>query len=199
MWWQQLERFLPITVLGAMTVFFLREFFEWIRRSRAESRKKKALRSLLTRECELNYWVYEVLFRIAQLIQADQRAGSSAVYSVSRLANDAINFRRSDSDGFDGRVIPATKLRLMEKLMIEAASIDAELFAVLEPAFDAMIEMEHVRQTLFEAVDQGDEETAPPLIGIHTWMLPELADSFAAMRALYMECAGKELTEWRVR
>lgn len=198
MWWQQLDKYLPITVIGAIVVFFTRELLEWFRRSGSESRKKKALRSLLKRECELNFWVYNVLFRVAQVIQADQRLGAHAVYSVNRLPNEAIGFRRSDEEGLEGWVIPPTKLGVMEKLMTEAASIDDKLFAVLEPALDAAIEMEHVRQSLFSAVDQTDD-AAPPLDGIHLFALTELADVLVTLRALYAECTGKELTEWRVR
>lgn len=191
------DSFLSATIVVAIILFFAKEILESIRRYRARERARRANRLLLKRECELNYWVYTCLFRIASQLQADVNSGVDETYAVARRSDQSIAFRTLHIDGFSETTIPPTRIAVIEKLLLDAASNDGSLYEVLQQAYEAMIDMEHVRESLFRHVE--DEDGDGFLAGFHNFALNELADSLVALRALYKECTGEVLTTWQVR
>ena len=63
------------------------------------------------------------------------------------------------------RGIPKVHRDVMSKYILDATTLDKNLFAVLEPAYDAPAELEHVRESLVNIYDSEDETKLLGLFG----------------------------------
>jgi hypothetical protein len=193
-----LTQFLPITVIAAVLLFFVKEVIEAVRRRNANARRKRAFRTLLARECELNHWTYMVLHELLSDIRRDLKAGNRTEYQAREDGSGAKIFKMVKHERntlSTERPLPPVQTRLMDNVMLEVATIDGSLFTLLEVAFDEVNQMGHVRDSLMSNVT----DTKQHLGTFADYGLEVLAGVKAALDALYRECTGAELKDARVR
>ncbi|MFD2182302.1 hypothetical protein [Rhodoplanes azumiensis] len=195
-------RLLPITVISGIALFIAKEAIEWLKRARADKRKRSALRTLLARECELNHWAYKRIKDAIEDIKSNFENQEQHEYSIERRKSGEVIFQRAYRDvRWSSFPLPPVQAEQMGKLMLEVAIIDIDLFASLEAAYDSMINLNHVRQSLIDHIedeDEGDElagffETFPE------YGLGELATIKEDLEALYRACTEKSLEGFRIR
>lgn len=87
----------------------------------------------------------------------------------------------------------------MDKNLLEVATLDKKLYSALQPAYDAVADLEHVRQSLIYFVDPEDEKDKMHLDGFINYALDELEDVFKELASLYKMCTGKDLEKHRLR
>lgn len=193
---------LPVTALIAVLVFISRETLEFIRRRNGDRRKLHALTALLARECELNLWSIKTLRRIFSEINTDESGDSQILAEIERtLSGRSFAKIVSDDGGIEAHIgIPKVHRELMSKFLLDVATLDKGLFEVMEPAYDGLAEVEHVRESLMNVQD------APEFIGqdgylkgLARYALDELQQAENALAKLYTYCTGKPLTKHRLR
>ena len=190
---------LPITVIVAITLFFLKEVIEGLRRWRANVRRGRAFSILLARECELNHWVHKCINEVLVTIKADIAEEDSAEYTIERRSSGDVFFRREYSGGWNVRGLPGARTNVMRDMMLEVAALNPTLFNCLEAAYDSAINLSHLRDSLITFIEKNDEDNNEFLSGFIDYGLRELTDVLADLNNLYRECTAEELRNIRVR
>lgn len=199
------QTILPLTVIAAIILFFIKEVIEWVRRHKAASRKKVALSSLLARECELNHWSIKSMRKIIETIRDESAVNTDAKFHFTTLKSGKILFRamESDSDFIIGMPLAKTHNELMSKNLLEVATLDKGLYAAMQPAYDAIADMEHIRQSLIYYVEPEDElgkqYHKEHLEGFIDYALSELENAYQRLNLLYKVCTGEELSSHKMR
>lgn len=199
---EALASLLPITAVVAVLVFLARESLEFFRRRGSDARKSKALTHLLSRECELNYWAIKSIRHIVQQIPCEENPEASGTITVERTPSGRTYARivSTDAGTESHHNIPKVHRELMSKFLLEIATVDKDLFAVMEPAYDALAELEHVRESLVNAPEAPDYIGQDGYLeGFAGFALDELRDAEQKLSALYRHCTGEELTKHRLR
>ena|ERR1043165_1071094 len=190
-----LAALLPVTVVAAFLLFILKELLEWIRRYRTDVRKAKAFRILLARECELNYWAYGRLKKTLEIIKSGLDGEEPEHFAISQGEHSEIRFEHYLHDTSRGSwPLSDFHTDIMNKVMLDVAILDEELYSKLDAAFDAVAELKHVRQILLELVSGEQEEDKAHLEGFPDYGLPVLKEALKDLKALYKTCTG----EWKI-
>ena len=192
----------PVTVLAAVVLFLLKEAVEYVRRTRADSRKIHALKALLARECELNFWTIKSLRSILINVPKPDDGNPQIVVRVEKREGGVPVVRITSTDGgVDSiRHIPRAHRELMSKYLLDVATLDKDLFAALEPAYDSVAELEHVRESLIRIEESAGEIDLDQFLGAFSeYAIDELKDAEEALARLYKHCTGKPLEKHRLR
>lgn len=89
---------------------------------------------------------------------------------------------------------------VMSKNLLDVAQLDKRLFEVLQPAYDAVSDLENVRSDLLYYVTSEDDQEADLLMEfVENFAISELERIHAVFNALYLECCGNALTKSRIR
>jgi hypothetical protein len=196
---ESLLSLLPVTVVVAVALFALKEVIEGIRRYRGDRRKKKALRMLLARECELNHWTIKCIRHIVETIRDESEDGAEFEFIFPKSGKVLFRVKYPDSEYKSGSVLVETHREVMDKNLLEVATLDKKLYSALQPAYDAVTELDHVRQSLIYFVDPEDDQDKMHLDGFTHYALDELQDVFSKLVVLYKECTGEDLEAHRLR
>jgi hypothetical protein len=196
-----LANIVPITVLVAVTLFFVKEIVEAIRRYSGDFRKKGAFRTLLARECELNHWTIKSIKRIVETIRDESAKEPQTKFSFIFPRSGKVLFRceHPDAEWKSGSALAEVHKDLMGKYLLDVATLDKKLFASLQVAYDALANLEHVRESLIYFVAPEDEQDKDHLYGFVGYALSELDDIYGDLAALYLQCTGQKLETHRLR
>jgi hypothetical protein len=197
-----LSSLLPVTVVAAIAIFVVKETVEYLRRWSADRRKIHALKALIARECELNYWPVKALRSILINVPGPDEENPQVEVRIERRANGrpVACIRTLDGGSESTRGIPEVHRELMSKFLLEIAMLNSKFFAALEPAYDSLAELEHVRQSLISIHDDEQESEIDGIIGsFAVYALEELRSTEAALQSLYLFCTDKALEKHRLR
>lgn len=192
----EIPNIIPITVVVATLLFFLRELFDGIRRYKNDSRKIHALRKFAAADCERNQFTISRLQHQINEIEHAIDVGNEIMIDLQQNGNPVLTINRHN----EGRIIssspiPFVHTRSMEKFLFDAAIIDAALFDRMEAALDTLNEIVHIRESLIEYItgDRGH------LDGFIIYAKEVLDVSIDPVRDLYFHCTGTPLVQGRVR
>lgn len=200
-----ISMFVPVTVISAVALFIVKELVEVVRRFRADRRRIMAMKMLLAEEIEQNHWTYNILKRTLQVIGDILRDYPNPSFRIVRTQSGRELFRyrhdAEDDAGFEsGHPLPAVRQEQYERLVLDIASMDKQLFSLARTAYDAIKEMEHVRSSLVDMLDRVDPEISDGFFeSFLAYADDELNDTYEEMKPFYFHIAGKELTENRMR
>jgi hypothetical protein len=196
---QSLTSIIPITAIFAVVIFFTKEILEAVRRYRGEKRKIAAMKILLARECELNLWTIKSIERIVETIREESELGSKFEFITPRSGKTLFRVQRKDTDFKSGSNLPETHAEFMDQYLLDAAMLDKDLYTALQSGYDAIAELEHIRQSLIYFVEPEDDQDEWHLFGFVDYALTTLQDVLDRLAVLYKECTGKNLTKFRLR
>jgi hypothetical protein len=199
---QTFTSWLPATALVAVIIFVVKELLEVWRRYSSESRKLKAIKELLARECELNHWAIRSLRSIADELNAVADLDSVEAFSIEYAKSGRI-YACIDSEAegnYSKTAIPVIHKEQLTKHLLEVATLDKALFGLVEPALTAVAKLEHVRESLLYhgSSEEGDMARSHAQ-GFSEYATKEIEDARLAIFALYRACTGRELSDIRLR
>lgn len=196
-----LSQWLPATAIVAVLVFATREILEWRRRSAADARKLRALKKVLARECELNYWQIDKLNEVLTgMREVDIQEDAARVsFAESASGGFVVTITSRDGNGWGG-MLQGVQKDVLLKHLVEIAALSEQLSLLCECALDALAEAEHV----FSSLVYGPEAHFPStrenyFDGLIDYGLEELRKSSSAVKELYFSCTGLELTRGKLR
>lgn len=190
----------PITVYSAIALFFLKEVFEAVRRYRAERRKKRAISHLIANEIQKNYWTVISLFEIFHKIQKSFDAEPNSKYELELTHKGVERFRlRYSTGGWMGYVIPLVHDKQYQHHLPTIAELDQKLFQKLEDTYSELVELEHLRSSFIDFLEDNSDEKRLFFKPFIEYALSHEEDCTKALKSGYMKCAGKPLNEARVR
>ncbi|MFM0125681.1 hypothetical protein P0D73_43780 [Paraburkholderia sp. RL18-101-BIB-B] len=190
---------IPIAVISAIALFFTKEILEGVRRYRGEQRKIKAIKMLISRECELNLWTIKSIKYIVETIRDEAELGAEFEFIFPRSGKTLFRVKRKNDDTKSGSSLTETHRELMDRYLLDAATLDKKLYAALQSAYDAVAELEHVRQSLIYFVEPEDNQDEMHLFGFVDYALGTLQEVSDGLAVLYKECTGDNLTKHRLR
>lgn len=190
--------FLPITVIFAIALFFLKEIVEFVKKYKANNRKIFAMKRLFSRECEKNLWTVKILRNVLSEINEEYEEGKKVRLKFSYHEQGYV-YLYKDDNSMSGYSITKTHRDLMDKNLMEAAVSNDSLFKKLEGACDALAELEHIRDTFLNIENSSKEFGNPLLAGFLGYALEELLIIQQSLNDLYKYCTGNELENARLR
>jgi hypothetical protein len=192
---------IPITVVVAVSLFVLKEIFEGMRRYRGEARKKKVLRVLLARECKLNHWAIKSIKYIVETIREESVKDNRTKFTLIFSKSGKVLFRVKpvNDETATGVALAKVHSEVMHKNLLDVAMLDKKLFAAFEPAYDAVSQLQHIRDNLIYFVDPDDDQDKVHLNGFYHYALNELEDIHEKLNRLHIECTGEDLKKYCLR
>ncbi|WP_457579228.1 hypothetical protein [Ensifer adhaerens] len=182
---------LPAAVYSAIFLFVIKEFVEWRRRRRTDLKKVSVYKRVLAFECERNHWFIK---SIRGLDWLDDEEVSH--YRIIPAATGRQNYRLIRKNGAEGRggMLPKVRIEAFEKLAVEAAFVDEELASKVSAALGAVLELQHLRDSVIEFSDDPVMQG-----GFLRYAKSEAERSFELLSALYKACTGKVLKDHHLR
>ncbi|MBX9266813.1 hypothetical protein [Chromobacterium violaceum] len=189
---------LPITVLVAIAIFLLKETLEFVKKNRTESRKIKAYKYILSEELEKNNYIISTLKRSLKDIESDFDEYQISL-SKTNEGISLISFTRKQDGGKSTGPLPETHSSVFNKIFVEIAALDEELFNLAAEAYAGIAEVGHVRRSLIDYVVHKDEHPEDILVPFSSYGIEVLDDSHEKICALYRKCTGNELKIHKIR
>jgi hypothetical protein len=190
---------LPITATVAVGLFIVREMLESLRRRRADKRRLSAIKVLLAREIELNYWAIKS-YRAAldAIANALVQVPPGIVTITSLPLGDTYRIEREGRLELGGGIAKTTA-ETMSKHLLDVATLNRTLYHKLESSLDAAAELKHVRDSLITYVSHKDSEFPDLLSGFVIYGRSVLAEIEPKFSDLYRACTNNVLEEHRLR
>ncbi|HGM6833109.1 TPA: hypothetical protein ACKQCE_001658 [Serratia marcescens] len=199
-----IEGFVPLSVIAAVILFTLKEILEYRRRGKSDSRKIAALKHIFARECQLNLWTIVSIRKVIESLGEDYPDDPSVMLDIiiDEKAKEWAKVIKPQGDDvyFTVTNIPDVHLEAIKSHFLDAIGLDEKLFRDLEYAYDSLLELKHVRFSLL--TNNIKEElfmTSGLMRGFYSYSITELEKTENALAALYLNCTGKTLDEYRVR
>jgi hypothetical protein len=190
---------LPVTVLAAAILFFIKEILEFSRRRSSERRRMQAIKILLARELELNNWARSRLRQTLDTVEHGLKARPKHLLSARLYRNGEVRFRAGQGGGFVSWPIDPFHNGAMAQHMLDVAILDRSLFEKLEEAFDTTSELIHVRRRLIDGLLNEENDADQWLEGLLLYGKSQIEEAERSMSVLYKACTDKNFTAQRVR
>jgi hypothetical protein len=188
---------LPVTVVGAIVLFVVKELLEVNRRKKANDRKRRAVRRLIADEIERNNWTIKKL-----------RDGISEIEAVLETPRFKLSIRsgahgekylRREMSGKLSSEFPIGRVHseALSSNLLELAMIDESVFSEALEASDATKELDHVLRSLVEFV--SNEKELAWLEGFAGYAKREISDCEKVLSDFYLNISGRKLEDQRIR
>jgi hypothetical protein len=189
-----ISSFLPVTVISAIILFAVKELLEYIKRKRADDRKRSAIRTMILNECKKNNSIIRILWFAFKNVQ---NASSEGDFRFNVKKDEAGEYyfeysnKRSLSASF---ILLELENSALDKYIIDIATVDKRIFRsallandnlqILADTRRSIIGIKHHPQYLSNSIIEG--------------YLINLSNTYDAISRLYLECSGKNLEDPRV-
>lgn len=193
-----------IAILAAVGIFGGREILEASRRRSSRENKLNALKAIIARECELNNYTTGVLLRNMKEMKENFDLEDDDPYKYEYR----ISFRRDGSailehtrggQWWGSGPIPKVHSGVISARLMDVAELDFALYNLTEAALSGLAELEHVRASLISCVLKEDDHIPDMIQGLPDYAIGEIENSASALKNLYLACAGRPLTDRRLR
>ncbi|MBY5614143.1 hypothetical protein [Rhizobium leguminosarum] len=187
---------LPIAVYAAILLFLIKETLEWARRNKADKRKLSVYRRMLAYECERNNWFIKSLQSDANKVRPEPKA-----YAIKTDSSGRQRFVFLGKDGTEGvsGTFPSVHRTTFEKLAVEVGYIDPKLADKVSRALDAVLELEHIRNSIIDNAPAGEDYQHDAFYAsFWGYVRKRLKGNHNSLSLLYVACTGRELKEFRL-
>jgi hypothetical protein len=180
---------LPVTALVAISIFIIKEIVEAIRRKNADRRKLGAIKLTVAEELQRNAFCHRTLVKL--LARMVDESANEINWSSAKDVEGKVYVLASYKDGsLASRTwLPKTSSLTYQKIYLEAAALDKNLFDTLSKAYDCVSEMEHIRGSMLDYISDR-EDFFPGLVEFARWAIESLEDIEAGMQEAHLFCAG---------
>ena len=188
---------LPVTVIGAIILFIIKELLEAKRREKANARKRRAVRRLIADEIERNNWT---IGRLRDGISTIETAMEISGFNLSiRTGTHGERYLRSELSGklHSESLIGRVHSEALSSNLLELAIIDEHIFDEALEASDATKELDHVLKLMIEEVSNKDHFMQ--LVGLADFAKAEIADCERTLSNFYGSITGRNLEGRRIR
>ena len=192
-------------LLVAICSFFGKEYLDSRRKRKEKVRKLAACKVLMAEELRLNYYAQSTLERIFKSAVDDEDVSLRPLLTY-KLERGIDFFSVQESKyGSEGMMpIPKVHFKYYDRFVDVIAELDENLFSAMQEAYIEIRELEHVRVSLINNLQLGDNETRyiPKDIrdnGFVGYASNVVAVAYVPMNRFYILCAGKPLTESQLR
>lgn len=197
-----LETIIPVTALIAILLFIFREVIDLIKKYKSKNAEVRTYKKLIARELEENLWTYKVVFRTIKEVKQHLEEFPNPHFSLIYTHDARVLFRvRRMGEGTEltgGHSLVNTKHVVFDRIIIQLANSDASFFDLIQDAYDAILDLESLRNALIGYIQKEDPINVKYIEGWFVYALEQEQEIFKKMDAAYQKCANKPLTEHRL-
>jgi len=194
---------LPVTVVAAIFLFFLRELVDLFKKRSDIKRNIEAIKLLIADEIEKNHWSLVSMFRVLTSLKEDFESNDNAVHQLRTARNGSEHFesKGDPTEGFfSSQPIPKFHTVMYEKLIQDIAALDKDLFFAIHSTYEEINELIHYRDSIIDYLS-GEES---PLVSMVTKdffsdFVEEENDYYGHLNKTYKLLKNKELKTWKLR
>lgn len=192
-------------LLVAICSFFGKEYLDSRRKRKEQARKLAACKVLMAEELRLNYYAQSTLESIFKSAVDDEDVSLRPLLAYKLERGIDFFSVQEGKNGSEGMTpIPKVHFKYYDRFVDVIAELDENLFIVMQEAYIEIRELEHVRTSLINNLQVGDNENRymPKDIrdnGFVDYASDVVADAYAPMNRFYILCAGKPLTKSQLR
>lgn len=193
-----MSSFFTGAVVVAICTFVAKEVLEFIRRLKADRRKVAAYKLLLADEVEKNNWVIRSLrFDLKEL--KEDWSTSTVTMEINKAGQKRLKI--VSEDGESSGVLPDVSRMIVTKVFTDIAVLDEKLFSAATEAYEAVSELEHVKNSLIEFVMTDDKlkQSSGFRDSFVDYAFREIADAYVSLSKLYKLCTGNDLADHKLR
>lgn len=188
------ENFLPITVVSAIGLFFLKEIVEYFKKRAERGRKITAYKILISEELSKNAWTIRKLKEFMREIDDDVFQGLA--YVKNALGEFQIQVHRQY--GEPGSLnLPTVHTAIFDKAVVDIAAIDSNFFEMARNAYEHLAEVKHIRNSILNFAEDKSIELF--LKGLPSYANSRLDEAEASSKILFKWCTGKEMDKPKLR
>jgi hypothetical protein len=197
---------IPASVLAAILLFIVRECLDFAKRRRADRLRLKAIKKVISRELELNLGtiknIQQIIANAKACLVEDQEISEKFHFAIKKDETGETSFSvYMERDSLCSRVpIRKVHAELLAKHLVDIAALDNAFSEKADAAYDAQMELAHVRASLLQHLNPGhpdyEEELTLPFCEYAT---EELESVFSALNTLYIAAKGEHLIQSRLR
>ncbi|GAA5443620.1 hypothetical protein Misp06_01798 [Microbulbifer sp. NBRC 101763] len=197
-----LNKFLPITVIAAISLFLIREIVDIIKKKRSRNRETRAFKSLLSEELERNYWTHKVIFKTLKQVNKYRSLYPATTFHLVYTHDGRVLYRcnkNSEYDGFsNGHVLVDIHDKIYEKILTDVAKLDSVLFDSMQVAYSSIRGLSGLRNTLISYIEKEEQDWSEHFDGWLEYAVELESEIYSNMNALYFKCAKTKLEEHRL-
>ncbi len=183
----------PISVMAAVALFFVKETVEFFKRKRERERKISAYKTLISEELRKNAWTIGELREMCA--DVGRESFKSISYSKNSSGTEKITFTHQEGGNYS--VLWPVHTSVFDKVVVDLAAIDEDLFKSAKATYEYLAEVRHIRQ---QFINFSEDESIKHFVkGLSDYGQKILDNSEAALRKLFKECTGTELSEHKLR
>jgi hypothetical protein len=191
---QGVENFLPVTVVSAIGLFFLKEVVEFFKKRSERLRKIKAYKILISEELLKNAWTIRQLRELMREIDDEvfeRLAFTKAATGEFRVIVHRIYGRPHST------ILPVVHTSIFDKAVVEVAAIDSALFEMAKETYGFLAEIRHVRDSILNFAE--NESIAHFVKGLPLYAKIKLDEAEASSKSLFKLCTGDQMAEPKIR
>ncbi len=189
---------LPITVIVAITIFLVKEGLEQWRKHQGVQHQILAIKLMLADEIERNNYTLNTLRRTLIKIKDGNEKCEVSLGSTSS-GSLRIEFKESADDFGTSWPVPNISRTVFNKTFVQLASLNIELFNEAKNAYESISEIEHVRNSLIDNIDEKEWHPDGFLVAFSEYGIEELVNAYINLSKLYKACTGNELEKNKLR
>ncbi|WP_164352753.1 hypothetical protein [Pseudomonas viridiflava] len=189
-----MENLLPVTVVSAIALFFLKEIVEFFKKKSERERKINAYKVLVSEELLKNAWTIKQLRDFSREIQDD--VFEKMTFSKNARGEFRILIYREYCEP-RSVALPVVHTAIFDKAVVDIAALDSRLFQMSRDFYEHLAEVKHIRDSILNFAE--DESMAKFIKGLPSYANSKLDDAEASSKALFKWCTGKEMERPKLR
>lgn len=190
---------LPATAFVAIVLFILKTVLDWWTNRLARKRRTKALKLLMSEECERNHWSLKTFF--SSLEEYRDRSGDEGWSAdVSHHGTPRITVTKRDGSYY-GHSLPSFHTNIYHRVLPSLAEADSSLFLKVSDYYEHLVALEEYRASFYAYLNgEGDEPFRLTAAHFFIDLAQDKDEELQKLRELYKTLSGKTLGEhqWRL-
>ncbi len=201
--WLKQSGLIPLSAIVAVVLFVTREILGSRRKKRAKTIEVIALKRILARECELNWYLSNQITDICNIYGSDWENDGYETYflELTKTPSNKIWFEILNYRGEKGKgILSESHITTFHNYLYEMVKTDIDLYEKLEPAYEAAIVLKSLRDSLIDKPGEWTyEDDTDMMLGFSEHASGEIENINNQLKILYQFCTGKELSQGRMR
>lgn len=187
-----LNQYVPITVISAIILFFIKEVLESYRRNKAENSKNKALAHVIGEELKENFRALDNFYKIIDFLNKHQDCKDLKLKFICLRHGYESCVIEADQDSLE-MTIPIFKTNWYEDLLMDLAEKDEKLTETVSKAYEVIYFIIEKRN-LLASLMAGELTSFLRMCAVTTVnLLPESREYYEAeLSVAYKAVTGKE-------
>lgn len=187
------ESFLPLTVVSAISLFFVKEVSELIKKRSEKKRKITAYKILIAEELLKNAWTIKLYRDVFSKVGG---LGFNNLRYEKKASGDE-RLTLSHNAGSVSVILSHVHTAIFDRSVVEIAALDRKFFELAKGAYQSLAEIKFLRSMIINFAD--DQENSGHIDGLQVWGNQKLDDAETTIGELYRLCTGYEMNSHKVR